>query len=249
MIQTLNRIAKKTRLALRQSAAMVAPKNPVYIFHHIPKCGGTSVSKLLDSWFIIFRDYRVGSTLDYPEKFDLGSFRSWHCLCGHFELDGYYLHQRYPEVFLSDSNRYRVFTFIRDPLQVQLSLYRYEMKSGVSNAKSVEEHLMLRPNYIAQRFPATFDNYKEVIDRYYFVGILEYAQESINLLSTISGKCPMPLPFMNRTQKIVRNEPGDGELSQDLVEQFKIDNALDYLIYDYCLERFKRKLAEQAASS
>ena len=34
------------------------PKNPVYIFHHIPKCGGTSLSYILNKWFVVVRDYR-----------------------------------------------------------------------------------------------------------------------------------------------------------------------------------------------
>jgi len=243
----LNKVGKRGMVAFRQSTAMFAPKNPVYIFHHIPKCGGTSVNKILDSWFLTYRDYRTGRTMNYPEKVDLGTLRSVHCLCGHFELDGYYLHQRYPEVFLTDTNRFRVFTFIRDPLQVQLSLFRYERKSGASNVKSIEEHLMLRPNYIAQRFPATFDNYKEVIDRYYFVGILEYAQKSVDLLATVIGKRSIPLPFMNRTHNFVMYEPVDEKLSRELVDRFRTDNALDYLIYDYCVEKFKCKLAEQDA--
>ncbi|RLD58552.1 MAG: hypothetical protein DRJ01_12415 [Bacteroidetes bacterium] len=31
---------------------------PIYIFHHIPKCGGTSVRKALAKRFIILSDYR-----------------------------------------------------------------------------------------------------------------------------------------------------------------------------------------------
>lgn len=246
IIHLINRIGKSTLAVLRQKVAMNAPRNHVYIFHHIPKCGGSSVIKVLDSWFETVRDYRIGGTMIYPEKVNPDSLQSLHCLCGHFEFDGYHLHQRYPEVFMSD--KFRVFTFVRDPLQVQLSLFRYERKNGVSNVKSIEDHLLLRPNYIAHRFPATFDNYREVIDRYFFVGILEEGQTNIDILAAIMGKPSKPLPWVNSTQKGIENNLCAEELSQEsqeLVARFRSDNALDYLIYDYCVERFKRTLAEQ----
>jgi hypothetical protein len=119
-----HRVRKRAFDFIKRQLCMLAPREPVYVFHHIPKCGGTSLNKVLDSWFTTVKDYRSGWSMNYPEKIDIGRLRSCHCLCGHFELDGYYLHQRYPEVFMS--SRYRVFTFVRDPLQVQLSLFWYE---------------------------------------------------------------------------------------------------------------------------
>ena len=104
-------------------------------------------------------------TTNYPAKVDTSRLRSCHCLCGHFELEGYYLNQRYPEVYRSE--RDRVFTFVRDSLQVQLSLFRYEVMNQRSTVSSIEGHLALRPHYVANRFPATIENYKEIIDRYF----------------------------------------------------------------------------------
>ena len=231
--------------AKRKIAIMISPRDPVYVFHHIPKCGGTSVREVLHSWFIIFYDYRRRGTLDYPEKVDLNSWRSAHCLCGHFEMDGYYLHQRYPEVFIS--NRFKVFTFVRDPLQVQLSLFRYEKKYGVNKTEHIEEHLFLRPNYIAHRLLATMDNYREVIDRYFFVGILENGQASLDLLADIIGKPRKSLPWKNRTQNTLESRSSTNNLSEELVERFRSDSALDYLIYNYCVEKLQKMLAEHDA--
>lgn len=80
--------------------------------------------KALANWFILVRDYQMQWNKDYPPITNLEKLTPWHCLCGHFEEDGYRLRQRYPEALSSE--RYRVFTFIRDPLLVKLSLYRYE---------------------------------------------------------------------------------------------------------------------------
>lgn len=141
------------------------------------------------------------------------------------------------------SSRYKVFTFVRDPLQVQLSLFRYEAMRNQSKTNSIEEHLSIRPNYMANRFPATLDNYKDVVDRYFFVGILEQSEASVAALASIMGKAYKPLPWVNKSSKGISPDEG---ISQELITQFRNDNALDYLIYDYCVEKFNKILAEQS---
>ena len=237
----------KTRFPgrLKHMYARISPRSPVYVFHHIPRCGGSSVNEVLASWFITIKDYRSGWTMDYPEKVNIERLRSAHCLCGHFELDGYHLHQRYPGILGSD--RFRLFTFVREPLQVQLSLYRYEKKQKVCTVGSIEDRLSARPNYVADRLPATQENYKEIIDRYFFVGILEEGQASLDLLARILGKPRKKLPWANRTRK----DSGCDEvnLSEELIGKFREENVLDYLIYEYCVEKFRKNLAEQAVGS
>ena len=112
----LNRINISKRLT-----SFLYKKDPVYIFHHMPKCGGTSLSYLLNQWFIVKRDYRKDWNSAHKNKYNLNKFRSINCLAGHWELPEVYLNKRYPEVFTND--KYKVFTFLRDPLEHSLSLY------------------------------------------------------------------------------------------------------------------------------
>ena len=238
-MKLINRITKSISKVYRWLRYILAPKDPVYIFHHIPKCGGASVNFLLNSWFIIIRDYRTGDTTNYPEKTDVSSLRSCHCLTDHFEIDGYYLHQRYPEILIN--NWYKIITFIRDPLQVQLSLFRYEKNGNRAKAKDIKEHLSLRPNYIANRLPATINNYKKVIDRYFFIGILEESQASVDRLASMIKKRSKPLPWENKSTKEGDKNTDSENISEEIIRQFRHDNALDYLIYDYCVEKFKQK--------
>lgn len=109
---------------------------------------------------------------------------------------------------------------------------------------NIEEHLFLRPNFIARILPATLDNYREIIDGYFFIGIIENGQESIDLLATLLGKPPKTLPWNNRTQNGLESSSLPAELSEDLVEQFRSNNTLDYLIYNYCVVKLRKMLTE-----
>ncbi|UFS62266.1 sulfotransferase family protein [Sulfurimonas sp. HSL-3221] len=220
----------------------LAPKKSIFIFHHLPKCGGTSVNAALRNWFIIIKDYREGWTDKYPEKKNLENFRESYCLSGHFEVDNNFIHQRYPEVFTSD--RYKVFTFVRDPLALQLSLYRYEKKYDQTYDVGIEEYLDNHTNYFSNLFPATYENYQEIIDRYYFVGILEKSQLSLNILAQLLHKPPIKMKHKNTTAKTNTLANQYQGIDQKLIAKFKEKNKLDYLIYDYCIYKFNEKYNE-----
>ena len=213
--------------------SIFAPKNIVYVYHHIPKCGGTSLRRALAKWFVVKVD--VGSP-DTPETkiFDVTRMGAMHCLAGHFGRNGYHLAERYPQVW-ADRERYKLFTLLRDPLKTKLSLRRYESERDHTDIAALREHLLERPNYLASIFPCNEDNYKEVLDRYEFIGILEHSQESLDQLADFLGKPRVVLPHVNKT-----NSGSDtSKLDQALLDEFRETNALDYAIYDYALSKFE----------
>ncbi|MEM9622611.1 MAG: hypothetical protein AAF993_13240 [Pseudomonadota bacterium] len=212
---------------------------PGYIFHHIPKCGGSSINKVVQLWFEQIRDYRSGFNKDYANFIDIDTLSSDQCLCGHWELDGFYLHQRYPQAYNQD--KFRVFSFVRDPLQTRQSLFRFEVKYNRNKGTSYRTHLLSRPNWLAQRFPVTIDNYQEFLNQYFFIGILERGQESLDTLAKMIGKPSVTLPRENVT---IAGE--EASLSDEFIEEFKEANRLDYAIYDYCLERFEDLLVQES---
>ena len=127
---------------------------------------------------------------------------------------------------------------------MRLSLYRYakKRKTGLYNTvNKLEDHVFSGSNYLAGRFPATLENYKEVIDRYFFVGILEQAQASLDILAQLLGKPSQKFPWENATRN--NTGPASDELSDELVAKFRAQNSLDYLVYDYCVQKFREKLA------
>jgi len=152
-------------------------------------------------------------------------------------MDGLYLHQRYPEV--QNSKRFRIFTFIRDPLQIRLSLYRFEKERGIlADHQTAKDALLNRTNYIASTIPATKENFREILDRYFYIGLLEEGQLSLDILAWLLGKKAHPFPRINETLK------SDAFASESLtvkeIEQFREANKLDYMIYDYCKKRFNQ---------
>ena len=68
-----------------------------------------------------------------------------------------------------------------------------------------------------------------------FIGIAEFSQESMDKLALLLGKPKRVVPTLNVS-------PRDGqvaELSPEAIEEFKARNALDYKIYNHCLDRFR----------
>ena len=69
------RLGKKAFNSVRKRLSFLAPKDPVYVFHHIPKCGGTSLNKILDSCFVTINDYRPIGKVCNPDKVALNNLR------------------------------------------------------------------------------------------------------------------------------------------------------------------------------
>jgi len=217
-------------------------KTPAYIYHHLMKCGGTSVTMALQDWFKLELDHiDVGShkiELNHYLKFKLNLevINSDSCIVSHFHFDGTFLHQRYPEV-LNPNNNFRIFTFVREPLALRVSLYYFERKRGGFKNLTLKSYIKSSgTNFLAKLFPCDESNYKEVLDRYFFIGITEKMQESIDKLGKLINGKKIVVPMVNTSQKDKQLE----ELGPEYIDNFKEKNKLEYLIYDYCLEKFNK---------
>ncbi len=207
----------------------------VLLFHHLPKCGGTSMVETFRKWFPVVTMYRRGWTNSPPPAPPLSTLEDGTLLVGHFELAGHHWTEIYPEAL--ESPRVRVMTFLRDPLSLQGSLFRYERKNGVNHAATFEEHLQLRPNYMASLLGANDGNWRSILDRYWFIGVTEHSQEAFDVLARVFNKPQIDVARTNKTE--VSEESDVERLPAEVVRTFRRANALDYEIYEEGTRRFE----------
>ena len=154
------------------------------------------------------------------------------CIIGHYAVEGIYLHQRYPEI-LTNKDRVRAFTFLRDPFEFFLSFYYYSKENNRMDL-TLQEFLKNNKNLFAYYLPCNESNFREVLDRYFFIGIVEKFEESVKKLSVLLNRNFTPFPRLNVTKR-------DDQLkivNKDFKVRFKQENELDYKIYKYALEKF-----------
>jgi hypothetical protein len=209
--------------------------SPVYVYHHIPKCGGTSLLDVLEHWFSVRRDYRQGWAQEFHPPVDLSTLDGRHCLCGHFDGADARLERRYPAVI--GSPRFRLFTVVREPLALVLSLYRWEGQMGIRRDDVLERYLIDHVGFLADALGATAENWPEVLARYFFIGLLERLEASVDLLAKCIGKPRVPLPRLNATDPYAR-APHRRRLSAGAIARFRAANRLDEAIYAACVQRF-----------
>lgn len=212
-------------------------KDKIYFFHHLVKCGGTSIKEVIADWFSVQNDYLENSdnlNTFLRHKLNLSNLVSGSCVIGHFQNDKIHLKNRYPEIFENKQN-YRIFTFVRDPLQIRFSMFYYNKKLfDIENINLYDSMKYFPDNFLASLFPCDESNYKEVLDRYFFIGIVENMQESFDKLAIMLNRKKIKLPYANRSEKDSQIK----ELPKDFISVFKENNRLDYLIYEYCVKKF-----------
>jgi hypothetical protein len=210
----------------------------VYVFHHVPKCGGTSMVEALEAWFDVWWDYRpawaTGEEMESYRRIplpldDLGPGT---LVCGHFEVGGVTLDERYPQVWRDP--RYRVFTFVRAPLACRLSLIRYELDHGRCEPADIEERLLDRANFIQRVLQVDPERLDADLDRFFFVGITEDSAAGFAHLAARLGKPPLALPRTNTTRA------RDLGISAAVAAEFRRRNAVDLALYARCVIRWQR---------
>ena len=207
----------------------------VYVFNHIPKSGGTAVRYVLSQWHTIVSDYRKSTTKGetrrhIDSKLDIERIRRPAFVCGHYGLDGAYLHERYPEMFSND--RYRLIVFVRDPLEAAISGFFYAKQAGQNVLSSdISTYLSHYRCNLAKILNCEDGNYDRALRAYWFVGITDRLPESVELLRSKLNKRYIEPPTLNIT---VRPESP----SLESIAKFKRSNQLDFEIYAAACARF-----------
>ena len=117
-------------------------------------------------------------------------------------------------------------------------LIRHQSQNNETPIKELAQGIMTYNNYFARIMGLNDRDYKEKLDRYFFIGLQEQMQMSFDLLASTINKPQVILPVSNVTVQSGNNGPG--ALSANEINLFKKENQLDYLIYDYVKARLDR---------
>lgn len=101
---------------------------------------------------------------------------------------------------ISQKDKIKAFTFLRDPLELSLSFYYYSKKEGRMEL-SLEEYITTHKNRIAYFLNCDETNYNKILERYFFVGNVENMNESVFKLSRLTGKRFFDPPLLNKTER------------------------------------------------
>ena len=210
-----------------------------HLFHHIPKSAGTSCVVAMASLAHVVRDYHASTSqadlLRYDaERVDLSRLTPADILCGHWNLPGRLLLQRYPDL---EARAPRKITFIREPLAMARSGVRYGIQQGWYREGAQDRALVGRAAYCSTMLACDEDNFRGVIDGYWFVGITEHLQEGFDQLATRMGRPAVQLPRVNTTDGI------DVVFSDDAIAEFKARSRVDYLIHAHATVLHRQRSA------
>lgn len=215
---------------------------------HIPKCAGSSFSKILEAWFKggFLPHYHNEKRDEPPRKHNLytGSIvkklRPDLCIHGHFNNNrGNGVRDYYPEVD-------QFITILRDPFDIHLSTYFYVRREAQSQGggayKSGKQHRILenglnlenylrevKKSYICNFLPSdiTLDNYQQILETQFLsIGISERLQNSVDLLAQKLGFSSITVPQANISE-------WTESLPDGAREEFEENNPLEMSIYKY----------------
>ena len=220
-------------------------KDKPIISIHIPKCGGTSFINIVQEWFSskLYLHYYNEKAGKMPEKVKLkkGIFNSYInnlCIHGHFNKNrDFGITKLYPDVD-------QFFTFLRDPLEMSISVFFYRHKlldnnnyynNGIkinSFPMDIDQYLEESNPYMLNQFPDGIneENYKEFInEKFVHIGVIENYQNSINLLAEKLNKKPLKIEHLNESRRT--QTPSESAIKK-FIERCSLENK----IYQYAIE-------------
>lgn len=175
-----------------------------YVFNHMPRTAGGTLGEALARRFRVVPDYpgeephQLDHWLRHP--LPLRNLASGDVLMGHYTAMGGRLHERYPEVF--DSPRFRLITFLREPLDwVESMLRHFGLATlGVRNTDEALEHLAGTFARCYQPAPGQPTG-ESPLAAYWFVGLCEHVvADAPRLMQCIGAAAATSrLPSVNRS--------------------------------------------------
>mgnify|MGYP000999977976 CR=1 FL=1 len=220
------------------------------IFHHIPKCGGVTVSHLFDLSFGDRHYGRVNHAHEWP-RLACSAFpadgRTQAAVSGHASWG---IHALFP-----GRRRVMYFTMLRDPFAMCVSEYRYT-RMGYGGAEDFRA--FLRGAYMpdmAVRYLGNGDYglaEERLSQAYFLFGLVERFDDSVRLFNRLLGFPDRRFPARNASAPLRWGKgPGPGEGTEEdeaaFREEFEARNRLDRRLYAFAERLFAARAAEVLA--
>jgi hypothetical protein len=216
----------------------------IYLFQHLPKCGGNSFFKSCEPWFASQRigDY-AGS---YPSKERIAEFAKTRVdfdklppntlVHGHLVRDGIRPHERYGDYIAL--RKCELLSIVRNPLERAISGYFHRIRVGKPCHQDLTTFVAGVKNPMAKQLGCiNISDRAAWLDRYLFISVCDQMQLSLDVLAAKLGKPRIDAKRLNQS-------PRDSyELTQDDIARFGSRNAIDYAIFDYATARLRREAA------
>jgi hypothetical protein len=205
-------------------------QDTIYIYQHVPKCGGQAFRLACQNYFHLLLEKPPKKTdpRAWQEflngKVDFSTIPDRTMICGHLIHDGIRPRERYAEEIARGN--VRIITVLREPIERAISAYFFRQRQGKQTEPQVGRHLQKVKNPMAHQLGLKDQDPRAFLESYFFVGVTEYMQTSIDLLSRLVGEPTVEVPVNNVTKR----EPY--ELGPEIVEFFRRNNATDYALHE-----------------
>lgn len=210
-------------------------KEPIVTFLHIPKCAGTTLNNILRSTYgashcdaqpLHGNGKRTFSGSDF--LFTKALHPSLRSMAGHslHTMDG----------LLAPENRFRYFTFVREPVRRCMSFYSFKRMMG--DEQSMDAIIQWTSNSMNRQLSGSsdFEVTKKLIETHgIFCGVVEHFDESLLLLKqlAIPELCTGYTKLNQTSSAFKRTEEINDE---DLIGRIKEANRHDIRLYRYCVD-------------
>jgi hypothetical protein len=221
----------------------------IYIYQHVPKCGGTSFRVACLNYFSEIHEVP-------PPRADTEAWEAYQrnkpdfatlplntIITGHLIHDGTRPRERYAAEIARGG--VRILTVLRDPLARLVSLHHFAEQNGREMPVSLEERLRRARNPVSRNLGFDGSNAEAFLQGFFLVGLTERLQDTIDLLAHSIGRESIQVPRENAAKK-----QRQAEVPPDAIERFRENNRMDYELYDTAVamftERCRRELGRDA---
>lgn len=226
---------------------VIQRKGGLWLFHHIPKTAGTSMTKELRQCFPPYCNIHAERDEDQSNRQDslghavktfLENYPEYQ-----FQSASGHLRLKHIRQIAEAIPNMRTFTFLRDPVARVISEYRYTRtpkhpgyKQNIERYPSIHEYIEEPVNqnkmwaFVAPRNQdVTKVSLRNVFNRYAFIGTLENFADDFAFLTGLIGCPKAPAARENATKPQKENVV---EITEELISRIMEVNARDIAFYD-----------------